>query len=62
MLKRKTTHQSALEFISIEELVPADKLLRKIDKAIDFSFIYDKVEHLYCADNGRPPVDPVLLL
>ena len=61
MLKRKTTHQSELEFISIEELVPADNLLRKIDKAIDFSFIYDKVEHLYCADNGRPPVDPVLL-
>lgn len=61
MLKRKTTHQSELEFISIEELVPVDNLLRKIDKAIDFSFIYDKVEHLYCADNGRPPVDPVLL-
>ena len=61
MLKRKTSHQSELELVSIEALVPANHLLRKIDKAIDFSFIYDKVEHLYCADNGRPPVDPVML-
>lgn len=50
-----------MEFVSIEELVPKDHLLRKIDKLIDLSFIYDKVEHLYCADNGRPPIDPVLL-
>lgn len=60
MLKRKTSHQSELEFISIEELVPRDHLLRKIDRAIDFSFIYEKVEGLYCPDNGRPPVDPVV--
>lgn len=61
MLKRKTTNQSELEFVSIETLVPKDHLLRKIDRHIDFSFIYDKVEHLYCKDNGRPPVDPVML-
>jgi len=59
MLKRKRAQQTELEFISIEELVPEDHLLRKIDKTIDFTFIYDKVEHLYCADNGRPPIDPV---
>jgi transposase len=61
MLKRKTTHQSELELVSIETLVPSDHLLRKINKAIDFTFIYDKVEHLYCANNGRPPIDPVML-
>lgn len=59
MLKRKGAQQTELEIISIEELVPEDNLLRKIDKAIDFTFIYDKVEHLYCRDNGRPPIDPV---
>ncbi|MGD9343271.1 MAG: IS1182 family transposase, partial [Desulfuromonadales bacterium] len=36
-------------------------LLRKIDKVIDFEFIRDKVKDLYCADNGRPAVDPVVL-
>lgn len=61
MFKRKMTQQSELELVSIETLVPSDHLLRKINKAIDFSFIYDKVEHLYCKDNGRPPIDPVML-
>lgn len=50
-----------MELVNIGTLIPADHLLRKIDKTIDFSFIYDKVEHLYCKDNGRPPVDPIQL-
>lgn len=61
MLKKETTHQSEMEFISIEDLVPEDHLLRKIDRVFDFGFIYDKVEGLYCQDNGRPAVDPVVL-
>lgn len=31
-------------------------MLRKIDSAVDFSHIYDIVEDLYCADNGRPSI------
>jgi len=50
-----------MEFVCIEELVPQDHLLRKIERAIDFDFIRDKVKELYCADNGRPAVDPVVL-
>jgi transposase len=50
-----------MEFVCIEELVPKDHLLRKIDKVIDFEFIREKVKDLYCADNGRPAVDPVVL-
>jgi len=50
-----------MEFVSIEELVPKDHLLRKIDKVIDFGFIRDRVKALYCADNGRPAIDPVVL-
>lgn len=30
-----------LQVVSLEQLVPEDHLLRKIDKAIDFSFKYD---------------------
>ncbi|MBE3590974.1 MAG: transposase [Firmicutes bacterium] len=45
----------------MEELVPRDHLLRRIDQAVDFSFIYDKVRHLYSEDNGRPSIDPVVL-
>lgn len=41
--------------------MPKDHLLRKIDAVIDFSFIHDRVAGLYCADNGRPPLDPTLM-
>jgi transposase len=50
-----------MEFVTIESLVPRDHLLRKIAKTIDFSFIREKVKELYCKDNGRPSVDPVVL-
>jgi len=60
MLKPRDS-QSRLEFVAIDELVPRDHLVRKVDRAIDFSFIRPKVSPLYCADNGRPAVDPELL-
>ena len=61
MLREHDNKQIGLEFVSIEELVPTDHLLRKIDSVIDFDFIRDKVKDLYCADNGRPAIDPVVL-
>lgn len=61
MIKRKGEQQGTIELVSIGELVPRDHLLRKIAKAIDFRFIYEKVEGLYCPDNGRPAIDPVVL-
>ncbi|WP_459203838.1 IS1182 family transposase [Ralstonia pseudosolanacearum] len=61
MLKRPTPAQHELEMVTLEELVPKDHLLRKIDAAVDFEFIRAKVAHLYCADNGRPALDPVVM-
>jgi transposase len=61
MLKRPAPEQTALEMVTLDQLVPADHLLRKIDRAIDFSFIHDLTAPLYCADNGRPPLDPALM-
>ena len=61
MLQRPSAAQTALEMVTLEELVPPDHLLRKIDAAIDFSFIHDLTAPLYCADNGRPPLDPTLM-
>lgn len=61
MIKRKVEQQTAMELVCIGDLVPPEHLLRKIDKAISFSFIHDKVKELYCEDNGRPAVDPVVL-
>jgi transposase len=61
MLRKPTPQQTAFEMVSLEGLVPKDHLLRKIEAAIDFSFIHDRVAGLYCPDNGRPPLDPTLM-
>ncbi|MED5019911.1 IS5/IS1182 family transposase, partial [Paenibacillus chibensis] len=58
MLRSNREKQQAYEFVSIEDLVPQDHLLRKVDKYIDFSFIDEKVRPLYCTDNGSPAIDP----
>jgi transposase len=61
MLEREKLRREVVEFINTEERMPQNHLLRKIDAAVDFCNIYDFVEDLYCADNGRPSVDPVVL-
>lgn len=61
MLQEPSPQQYELEMVTMEQLVPQNHLVRKIDNAIDFEFIRDEVAHLYCKDNGRPPVDPVRL-
>lgn len=47
--------------VTLDQLVPAGHLLRKIERAIDFTFIHDLTAPLYCADNGRPPLDPTCM-
>lgn len=61
MLQKDKKERNQLEFVSIEALVPKEHLLRKIDAAVDFNKIYEFVEDLYCPDNGRPSIDPVVL-
>ena len=53
--------RGVFEIVDTESLVPEEHLLRKIDAAVDFNKIYEFVEPLYCEDNGRPSVDPVVL-
>lgn len=60
MFSRGGSPQGKSEFVYIEDLVPPDHLLRKVEKHIKFSFIYDKVKDLY-SDKGRPCLDPVVL-
>lgn len=50
-----------IEIIALDQLVPHDHLVRKIEEAIDFSFIYPLVENLY-SPFGRPSIDPVVLI
>ena len=47
MTRNQTNERDHLEMLSIEQLVPENHLVRKLDAAIDFSFIYPLVENLY---------------
>ncbi len=61
MLKIKKYEQSEMILYTMDELVPEESLFRKIDKYIDFTFIYEEVKDLYCSTNGRYSIDPVVL-
>lgn len=56
MFTDRSGKQSRLEMVILEDLVPQDHLLRKIDKAIDFSFINKICKSYYCKNNGRPAI------
>lgn len=47
-------------FCTIEDLVPTDHLVRKLESVIDWNFIYKIVEDLY-STIGRRSIDPVVL-
>ena len=62
MLSKGQNGREQVEMVWLEALVPKEHLLRKIDAAVDFSKIYEMVEELYSEDNGRPSIDPVVLV
>ena len=45
---------------TIEEFVPENHLVRKLEETIDWCFIYPLVSSLY-SSIGRPSIDPVIL-
>jgi len=55
-------NRDQIQIFCIDDLVPQDHLLRIIDKAIDWSFIYDLVKDTYSSETGRPSIDPVMLI
>jgi transposase len=59
MLGRKERDQLEL-FVtgSLRQLVPDDHILARVDRVLDLSWLRDEGADLYCADNGRPGIDP----
>lgn len=62
MTREVDKKREQMMFFSMDDMVPKDHLLRRIEQSIDFNFIYDLVKERYCADNGRPSIDPVMLI
>lgn len=46
--------------VNLAAMIPTNHVLVRLDRALDLSFIYELTKGLYCADNGRPSIDPVL--
>lgn len=47
---------------TIEDLMPQGHFLRKLEAALDLSFMYEETDHLYSKCFGRPPIDPVVIV
>ena len=62
MTKNADKKREQMMMFSMDSMVPQDHMLRLIDKAINWNFIYDLVEDKYCQNNGRPSMDPVMLI
>ena len=58
---RKDARKEAV-ITDIEALVPKDHILRKIEKVMDYEWLYERLEPYYCHENGRPGTDPVVLI
>jgi|GEM_PF-689408 hypothetical protein len=48
--------------VDLDALVPKGHLLRKIEKVMDYEWLYERLNPYYCHDNGRPGTDPVVLI
>ena len=62
MMGERTVMQEALFYsFNIERHVPADHLLRSIDRFVDLSGIREHLRPFY-SDTGRPSIDPELMI
>lgn len=43
---------------SLRQRVPDDHILVRVDRNLDLAWLRGEVADLYCADNGRPGIDP----
>lgn len=62
MTQNADKKREQIQMFCMDDMVPQDHLLRIIDKAINWNFIYDLVQDKYSPDNGRPSMDPVMLI
>jgi transposase len=51
-----------VEMVCVDELVPADDRLRRIDVAVDWEFVRAEAASYYSQDVGRPSIDPIVLV
>ena len=62
MMGERTVTQEALFYgFSVERHVPADHLLRSVDRFVDLSGLREQLRPFY-SETGRPSIDPELII
>src|SRR5215210_1084470 len=62
MMGKRTVMQEALFYgFSLERHVPADHLLRSVDRFVDLSGLREQLRPFY-SETGRPSIDPELII
>src|SRR3982751_4601399 len=51
-----------IEMVCLDELVPADDRLRRLDELVDWRFVRAGAAPYYAAELGRPSIDPIVLV
>lgn len=51
-----------ISITDIDALVPQEHLLRKIERVMDYDWLYERLAPYYSQGNGRPGTDPVVLI
>jgi transposase len=46
----------------VEQFVPSDHRLRRLHRVLDLGFVHEVVRDKYCQDNGRPSIDPEVVV
>ena len=57
MTKNAEKNRTQIQYFCMDDLVPEGHLLRLIEEAINWDFIYDLVVEKYSPDWGRPSMD-----
>lgn len=60
--KRERTQSEMMLLPPLESFIPHDHPLRGLNKVLDLSFIHEAVRDRYCQDNGRPSIDPEVVI
>lgn len=53
--------QLKYHMVTIENMVPENHFLQKLEVALDLSFVHEETAHLYSRKYVRPPIDPVMM-
>lgn len=51
-----------IEMVCLDELVPVDDRLRRLDGLVDWRFVRSEAAPYYAAELGRPSIDPIVLV